>query len=513
MSFQFYQNAGDGWGTSQYRFGPPPVPSFQPQPHWRGWDFFRSHAVTRDRAILESALDRVRNYEGAAGVGIDEARRFHRMIYGGLVDITTAHASEIGHAAAYEAFRIWRHHSFVCSPLGGDLERQRECMMALAIAESTRLCQYTGRIVDRIDCQVAADAAASTASLIFSQTDMGFSGQQNAQANQMDGMNGNMGGRYPGQMGGMDGMGMNPGMSMSMGGVQGPMGGPGVGTGMNPMMTGGQYGMGGIGSMGIASGMGSMGGMGPMGGMPGRYGGMGGGGGMQHGSQSPYIYDDRYAYAGTPTLPRRISSAPGSPMLSRSGGTPLPRGPTPVMPRSGGASPYAGPVNAFAGAGNPVNELANGVAVGGAMANGMGSGFGPSVGSYGAGGMAYGPGTGIGGARSMPGSPYLGAATVIGAGVNPVQMSQPVVGGAYPGSMYVQGQPAGTGLYGGGTGVGGYTPGYAGQAAGGGLYPGQAGYGYGGGRTYPVQPPSTINIVTGSGRRHRSRRHSTAGYY
>ena len=42
---------------------------------------------------------------------------------------------ELGHAAAYEAYRTWKHNSFMYEPLSGDLERQREALIGLAIAE------------------------------------------------------------------------------------------------------------------------------------------------------------------------------------------------------------------------------------------------------------------------------------------------------------------------------------------------------------------------------------------
>ena len=42
---------------------------------------------------------------------------------------------EIGHAAAYEAYRTWNYHSSIHEPLGGDIERQREALTALAVAE------------------------------------------------------------------------------------------------------------------------------------------------------------------------------------------------------------------------------------------------------------------------------------------------------------------------------------------------------------------------------------------
>jgi len=45
--------------------------------------------------------------------------------------------SEIGHAAAYEAYRTWIHNSSIYEPLSGDIERQREALTGLAVAEGT----------------------------------------------------------------------------------------------------------------------------------------------------------------------------------------------------------------------------------------------------------------------------------------------------------------------------------------------------------------------------------------
>lgn len=44
-------------------------------------------------------------------------------------------ASDLGHAAAYEAYRTWMHSSYLYEPLSGDIERQREGLVGLAIAE------------------------------------------------------------------------------------------------------------------------------------------------------------------------------------------------------------------------------------------------------------------------------------------------------------------------------------------------------------------------------------------
>jgi hypothetical protein len=43
--------------------------------------------------------------------------------------------AEIGHAAAYEAYRTWMHNQSMYEPLGPDIERQREGLIGLAVAE------------------------------------------------------------------------------------------------------------------------------------------------------------------------------------------------------------------------------------------------------------------------------------------------------------------------------------------------------------------------------------------
>jgi hypothetical protein len=75
--------------------------------------------------------------------------------------------AEIGHAAAYEAYRKWIHHSSMYEPLSADFERQREALIGLAIAETTLLLQYTPRGNDVYTRRTAAETAASTASQIF----------------------------------------------------------------------------------------------------------------------------------------------------------------------------------------------------------------------------------------------------------------------------------------------------------------------------------------------------------
>jgi len=75
--------------------------------------------------------------------------------------------ADIGHAAAYEAYRTWIHNSSLHEPLSGDPERQREGLIGLAVAEATRLLQFSNRGMEGYSRGAAADAAAATAAIIF----------------------------------------------------------------------------------------------------------------------------------------------------------------------------------------------------------------------------------------------------------------------------------------------------------------------------------------------------------
>ncbi|KAF8813651.1 hypothetical protein BYT27DRAFT_7180403 [Phlegmacium glaucopus] len=175
MAYGYYQQSGiPGWGTNQFQFGAPPVPSFQPQPTWGGTDFYRAHASTSDPYLFDHAWNRVREYGGAPaggmGVGLHEARLWHRRAYAGLHEISLLQPNEIGHAAAYEAYRTWIHNSSIYEPLSGDIERQREALTGLAVAEASRLLQYSSRPADNYARLAASEAAAHTASYIFYQS-------------------------------------------------------------------------------------------------------------------------------------------------------------------------------------------------------------------------------------------------------------------------------------------------------------------------------------------------------
>ncbi|KDQ57015.1 hypothetical protein JAAARDRAFT_194199 [Jaapia argillacea MUCL 33604] len=450
--FQHYQNAGPGWGTRNYQFGRPPSPDFQPQPKWQGLDYYRAHAQDgSDPFFFHYALERCFGQPNSTGVPLLDARRYHRMIYGGLVPLSTALPSEYGHAAAYEAYRMWKYNSALSEPVGGDYERQREAIVGLAIAEATHLWRRTGRAVNKVDCQAACEAAASTATLIFTQneqqTSFGGMGSQYGGG----GMMGQYGGGQYG--GGMQGQ-PNRQYSRSVS----PYGGMGPGT------------------------LGGIGGMNDMGMGAGGYGGMGGGYNSDMGPGGGY----------------NNSMGGGSPYLGVPGGTPYPyqggggggyRQRSHSMSAPG--SPYGGafPIDPNVRVGNGVTVISGGVppyAGGGNAVTVLPGGYGAGQ-SYGGGqvGQPYGGG--------QPGQVYGGGQ------------------GGYPMQGYQQGYGGGAGYpgYGGVGGVGG-VGGFALSSIG-----GMGGYGPGpGGLTGQAMAQAPHTIILPSRRRHRRhhvRRHSS-GY-
>jgi len=78
-------------------------------------------------------------------------------------------AQELGHAAAYEAFRIWIHNSQLYEPLSADPLRQREALVGLAVAEAMRLYQQSpmAMAMDSLGLYPAVEAAAATAAMLF----------------------------------------------------------------------------------------------------------------------------------------------------------------------------------------------------------------------------------------------------------------------------------------------------------------------------------------------------------
>lgn len=173
MAHNYYRSSAPStWGTSNYRFGYPPEPLFRPQHtcefhsiptsrrrsrnthparHSRGRARLLSGSLHEPRSVSEThgylnpyvnpvarestLYHRIREglYD-AEGVGLHEARHWHRQAYGGFGDIRTLSPRDIGHAAAYEAYRIWIHNRTI-SDLRSDFGQRREAFVALAIAE------------------------------------------------------------------------------------------------------------------------------------------------------------------------------------------------------------------------------------------------------------------------------------------------------------------------------------------------------------------------------------------
>ncbi|KAF8891708.1 hypothetical protein BD779DRAFT_1512588 [Infundibulicybe gibba] len=185
MSYPYYQqNRHLGWGTNQ-----PPSLTCHPI-KGGGLDYYRAHSSGADTSLFDHAWNRVRDYSGAAGagVGLHEARHWHRRAYGGLGELNHMLPVEIGHAAAYEAYRTWIHNSSIYEPLSGDTERQREGLIGLAVAEATRLLQYSTRPADHYARMGASEAAAYTASIIFRQSreDMDGGGYRSRSRSHLD---------------------------------------------------------------------------------------------------------------------------------------------------------------------------------------------------------------------------------------------------------------------------------------------------------------------------------------
>ena len=109
---------------------------------------------TSNRMLYNSVMARAPHF-ATMNLGRDEARYWHKRIYSGLVRISffskpcapDAHMyalktpltqvlpSDIGAAAAYEAYRTWKHNSFLYEPLGANRQAQREGLIGMAIGE------------------------------------------------------------------------------------------------------------------------------------------------------------------------------------------------------------------------------------------------------------------------------------------------------------------------------------------------------------------------------------------
>ncbi|KAG5352213.1 hypothetical protein C0989_003219 [Termitomyces sp. Mn162] len=98
------------------------------------------------------------------GVGTHEARHWHYRAYD-LGELNCMSPAEVGHAAAYEAYRSWTTNPSMYEY--GDIYRQRERLIGLAVGEAARLLAYVGQQTYKDARLTASETAAATASTIF----------------------------------------------------------------------------------------------------------------------------------------------------------------------------------------------------------------------------------------------------------------------------------------------------------------------------------------------------------
>lgn len=162
-SYDYYRTTYPGWGQSQLQFRGPPAPVFQPLPSWSGWDYYRAHAYNPDYNLYSDIVNRVRASGYTGGFSVSEAKAWQRRVYSGIINLAEMLPGEIGAAAAYEAYRMWKHHREVLfDPLGGSMERERDALIGLAIGEASRLWAYSGRPMDTYGQRDCLESAAST---------------------------------------------------------------------------------------------------------------------------------------------------------------------------------------------------------------------------------------------------------------------------------------------------------------------------------------------------------------
>jgi len=185
---------------------------YQPQVGWGGQQFYQAQAG------LGYGADDFDDFEGGGlfdsvwrggrrefdnGLASEEARRWHRRIYGGMVQIGQVEAEELGAAAGYEAFRQWSAYGNTYrGPLGGGADREVEALAGIAAGEVRRLVasSFGGRLSRRSFLREAAEIAVSTAYRLMQDMDE-------------DGYGG--GGMYGGRRRRLSGMGMRRRRSFS----------------------------------------------------------------------------------------------------------------------------------------------------------------------------------------------------------------------------------------------------------------------------------------------------------
>ncbi|QRV96772.1 hypothetical protein RhiJN_24790 [Ceratobasidium sp. AG-Ba] len=167
--YNYYrQHNPNTWGTDNYTFDSPPAPRYQPQPQWRGADYYRAHNDgIADSSAFDYVWGRIKSRVSST-MSRKDAQRWHRRVYGGQVDVATMLPIEIGGAAGYEAWRFFDHHRGIYrSPLMDDYERESEALVGLAVGEAEKLWTYTNRRGDKYGKREAMEAAAAVAMKLY----------------------------------------------------------------------------------------------------------------------------------------------------------------------------------------------------------------------------------------------------------------------------------------------------------------------------------------------------------
>lgn len=124
-----------------------------------GWDYYRAYAVNPDQNLYYTVMNRTREFGPNGGGDINDAKHWQRRVYSGIVclfsgehvlrlsdsatqvNLTTLLPQDLGMAAAYEAYRMWKYHRaplfdpLTSTGMGGSMERVREALVGLAIGE------------------------------------------------------------------------------------------------------------------------------------------------------------------------------------------------------------------------------------------------------------------------------------------------------------------------------------------------------------------------------------------
>ncbi|KAI0071788.1 hypothetical protein K474DRAFT_1775952 [Panus rudis PR-1116 ss-1] len=167
-SYNHYRNSHPSWGTRECQIGAPPLPGYRPEGQWTAWDYFNAHASDPDPSLFYQLLNRARATTDVGTFSTTRCRLLHRNVYSGVENLSQLLPAEVGEAAAYEAYRIWKHNPEHFQPLGTDItDTLKEGLVAIAAAEASQLWQLTGRANDIYGLRAAMESAVVTASRLF----------------------------------------------------------------------------------------------------------------------------------------------------------------------------------------------------------------------------------------------------------------------------------------------------------------------------------------------------------